>query len=90
MTITDVLTPETAAVYREELPGCLVVHLRVPLAEARRRATTRQVWLTDAEFTDLHGIDAADPPPVDHVVDVAGYSIDEQVAAVGALWASDP
>ena len=26
--ITDVLTPETAALYREELPGCRVVRLR--------------------------------------------------------------
>lgn len=89
VTIADVVTPETAAVYREELPGCLVVHLRVPLAAARRRATTRRVWLTDAEFTELHRIDAADPPAVDHSVDVAGYSLEEQVAAVGKLWALD-
>lgn len=87
--IADVLTPETAAVYREQLPNCLVVQLRVPLAEARRRATTRPVWLTDAEFTDLHCVEAANPPPVDHSVDVAAYSLDEQVAAVEALWTTD-
>lgn len=89
VTIADVLTPETAVVYREQLPSCLVVHLRVPLAEARRRATTRQVWLTEAQFTELHRIDAADPPPVDHSLDVAAYSLEEQLAAVGALWTTN-
>ena len=39
--MADVLTPATALVYRRELPDCLLVHLTVTLAEARRRAGTR-------------------------------------------------
>jgi predicted kinase len=36
--LSDVLTHETAALYRDLLPGVLVVQLRLPLPEARRRA----------------------------------------------------
>lgn len=86
--IADVVTPATADVYREQLRGCLLVHLTVTLAEAHRRATTRPVWLTEAEFDTLHRIDAETPPPADHHLDVTGYSPVEQQAAVEALWAA--
>lgn len=86
--LADVLTPTTTEVYRRELPGALLVHLVLPLAEARRRAATRRVWLTDAEFDGLHRTDAADPPPVDHRLDVAGLSPEQQQAAVEDLWAA--
>lgn len=86
--VADVVTPATAEVYRRELPGCLLVHLTVTPAEARRRAATRPVWLTDEEFDDLHRADAADPPAADHLLDVTGWSPAEQRAAVDALWAA--
>jgi len=84
--IADVLTPETSALYREMLPGCLVVHLTVPLEEAWRRAATRTVWLTDAEFIALHEADAAADLAADHVLDVGDLDADEQAAAVEAMW----
>ena len=39
--LSDVLNSETAALYRHLLPGILIVQLRLPLAEARRRANLR-------------------------------------------------
>ena len=45
--IADVVTPATAARYRSELPDCLLVRLVVTLEEARRRAATRLVYLSD-------------------------------------------
>lgn len=84
--VADVVTPATAAVYRAELPSCLLVHLRISLAGARRRAATRPVHLTDAEFVLLHGWDAADPPQSDVALEVDGLSLDEQVAAIRRCW----
>jgi hypothetical protein len=85
--VADVLTPETLAVYRERLPGCLVVRLTVPLDEARRRAATRAVWLTDEEFVALHEADGAAAPAADHVLDVSDLGLDAQAATVADLWA---
>ncbi|HET8987395.1 MAG TPA: hypothetical protein VFN43_02700 [Humibacillus sp.] len=84
--VADVLTPETLAICRELLPGCLVVHLTLPLDDARRRAASRPVWLTDEEFTDLHQTDAATDLAADHRLDVRSLSADEQAAAVERLW----
>lgn len=39
--LADVLTPATAALYREMLPGCLIVRLHLTPREARRRAGTQ-------------------------------------------------
>jgi chloramphenicol 3-O-phosphotransferase len=57
--IADVLTDDTAALYRESLPGVLILELVVDLAEARRRAAGRPVHLTPAEFRELHARQAA-------------------------------
>lgn len=38
VTLADVLTPATARIYRDLLPGCLIVHLR---NLARRRSSSR-------------------------------------------------
>ena len=86
--IADVLTPDTIAIYRRQLPGCVVVHLRLPLEEARRRAASRRVWLTDQEFTALHHADAAAELTSDHALDVRDLGVEEQVAAVERLWGS--
>jgi predicted kinase len=70
--VADVVTAPTAPVYRSLLPDCLIVHLVVPFAEARRRASTRP--------------DTDDPPDVDHRLEVAALSFQEQVDAVDDLW----
>ncbi|MEU8661267.1 hypothetical protein [Actinoplanes philippinensis] len=84
--IVDVLTPATSAIYRRMLRTCLIVHLRADLDEARRRARTRRVWLTDDEFELLHRRDQEAPPEADAVIEVAGLTVEQQVAAVAALW----
>lgn len=86
--IADVLTPATCETYRQELPGCLVVHLRISLAEARQRAASRRVYLTDAEFEWLHRQDAEDPPAVDVVLDVDGWTPGHQVWQIDSAWSA--
>ena len=83
--VADVVTPATAALYRAGLPDVLLVHLRISLAGARRRAATRPVHLTDEEFALLHGWQA-DPPPADVVLDVDGMGPEQQVAAIRRHW----
>ena len=61
-----VLTPETLQLYGRHLPGCLIVRLHALPSEARHRAGTRRVYLTDDEFEDLHKQDRCNPPPADH------------------------
>ena len=85
--IADVLTPGTLQLYRQQLPRCLIVRLHVSPVEARRRAGTRHVYLTDAEFNDLHNQDRGNPPPADHHLDVTALTIEDQTAAVAAIWA---
>jgi predicted kinase len=84
--VTDVLTPETLQLYRQQLAQCLIVRLHVAPPEARRRAGTRRVYLTDAEFEDLHNQDRDNPPPVDHHLDVTSLTIEGQAAAVADIW----
>jgi gluconate kinase len=86
--IVEVLTPETAAALRDDLPECLVVHLVVDVREARRRAATRPAWLTEQEFDHLHRRDSEDPPRVDVTLDVSTLDAPAQQAAVEAVWAS--
>lgn len=84
--VADVLTPETSGLYRQELPWCLIVHLKIGLPEAKRRAASRKVWLTDREFQMLHAADAANPPDADHQLQVDTLDVQHQVEAVGNLW----
>lgn len=86
--ITDVLTPETVATYRDLLPGCLVIGLSAPLSETRRRAATRQVWLTAAEFDALHEQDATLSRHVDATLDVAHLSAVDQAGAIERIWSA--
>src|SRR5258707_4608822 len=85
--IADVLTPDTLHLYRQQLPRCLIVRLHVTPVEARRRAGTRHVYLTDAEFDDLHNEDRGNPPSADHHLDVTALTIEDQTAAVAEIWA---
>ncbi|MET0693209.1 MAG: hypothetical protein ABWY56_04725 [Propionibacteriaceae bacterium] len=84
--IADVLTPATTQIYRDSLPGCLVVHLRISLEHARQRAATRTVYLTDDEFELLHRQDAADPPGADAVLDVDDLTLDQQLRQIRQVW----
>lgn len=89
--IADVLTPTTVELYRRDLPGCVVVHLIVTRDEASRRASTRPVWLTDAEFDALHEADASNPPDADLRLVVDDLDLAAQAAAVDTRWAqADP
>jgi hypothetical protein len=86
--ITDVLTPDTVATYRAMLPGCLVIRLSAPLSETRRRAATRHVWLTAAEFDALHNHDASRSPHVDATIDVTELNALDQTAAIERIWSA--
>ena len=85
--VTDVLTPTTAGIYRSELPGALVVRLRLDFAEAVRRAATRTLHLTEQEFAWVHQRDREDPPEAEVLLDVDGWAVGRQVAALDRLWA---
>lgn len=85
VTFADVVDPRTLQLYRELLPGVVVVRLSLRLEEAWRRASLRTVYLTDAEFDALHR-QQLEPLKVDHDVDVSRMGIDEQVQTVRRLW----
>ncbi|CAA9313352.1 MAG: hypothetical protein AVDCRST_MAG61-1886 [uncultured Friedmanniella sp.] len=85
--VTDVLTPATAEIYRTELPGVLVVRLRLDFAEAVRRASTRPVHLTEQEFAWVHRRDQDDPPDAEVLLEVDGWDVERQVAELDRLWA---
>lgn len=83
--IADLLTNETAALYRQHLPDVLVVELVVDYDEALRRAHTRPVYLTWEEFRMLHdrnkSFSAAEAR-----VEITGLSVEDSVAAIRDLW----
>ncbi len=84
--IADLLTPETGNLYRELLPGCLVVRLTAPLTETWRRSATRQRWLTDAEFESLYRQAESAPPRTQVTIDVSALDRDRQTEAVEHAW----
>jgi hypothetical protein len=84
--LADLVTQATAGMYRRHLEDLQIIRLRLPLAEARRRARRRPVHLTEREFEDLYCLDAAGAFPVDHIVDVADLDPDGQTEAVRRLW----
>jgi predicted kinase len=81
----DFVTPDSLRVYREQLPDCFVVHLAISRDGALRRAATRPVHLTDDEFDLLHRL-IETPPQADVVLDVEGFTVDEQAQAISELW----
>ena len=86
--ISDVVSVETARVYRTSLPGLVVVRLAASLAEVTHRAETRPWYLTRAEFEQLHSAETAAAIEFDHVLAVGGLSLEEQVAGAEATWAT--
>jgi predicted kinase len=85
VTLTDVVDARTLPVYRQLLPDALVVLLDVALDEAWRRARTRRVYLTDAEFETIHR-QQAQPLAVDHRIDVTCLDQGELLDRVRKLW----
>ena len=84
--LADVVSADTARLYRARLPTVLIVRLRISLEEAWRRAGQRPVHLTDDEFDRLHRTYPVDPALHDHVVDVDGLDLTAQVEAVRQVW----
>lgn len=84
--IADVVDVDTVTTYRRHLPDALIVHLLLSFEQARARAATRTVWLTDEEFAWLHQRDADRPPAVDVRLDVDDLGAAEQMAAVRDVW----
>ena len=64
----------------------LIVHLRISVGEARRRADQRPVYLTDDEFEQLHREQPAGAELYDNVVDVDGLDLAAQVGEVRRIW----
>lgn len=83
--LTDVLDAQSLAEYRRLIPDVLIVRLTVSLVEARRRARTRKVYLTDVEFETLHANQSA-PLDVDHQLDVTHLDQVQQSEHVRGLW----
>ncbi|WP_326633092.1 hypothetical protein OIE67_47780 [Nonomuraea fuscirosea] len=83
--IADVLTDDTAALYRELLPEVLIVELAVEFGEAERRAGTRPVHLTPGEFRELHERQG-EFSAGDVRVDTTGLSVRDAVARVRGIW----
>lgn len=85
VTIADVVNPTTLGLYRDLLPDVRVIRLSLSLEEARRRAAQRPVFLSDAEFEELHR-QQEEFLAVDHQLRVADLSPAAQVDAVRRLW----
>lgn len=81
----DFVTPDSLRVYREQLPDSLVIHLAISLDGALRRAATRPVHLTDDEFDLLHRL-IETPPRADVILDVDGFTLEQQTRAIAELW----
>jgi len=84
--ITDVLTPVSADLYRQLVPNCFIVRLTATVKEARRRAASRELFLTHEEFNDLHRLDRFEPPRADIHLEVEHLSPGSQARAVNDLW----
>jgi hypothetical protein len=85
---TDVLMWDTGSVYRFPRRAAAVVHLQVSLEEALRRAATRPVHLTDAEFRHLHGSERG-AEVADAHVDATRLSLAQLTTTVAELWRRD-
>lgn len=86
--VADFATPASLRIYRDELPDAFVVQLTMARPEARRRASSRRIFLTPDEFELLHDL-AATPLPVDLVVDVTRMSLERQIETLRSAWLSE-
>jgi hypothetical protein len=83
--VVDVVSDETAALYRELLEEPLIVRLAVSYREAVRRARGREVFLTWEEFRMLYEQQAA-MGAADRVVEVDGVAAERAGERLAELW----
>ncbi len=83
--LVDVLDDATAARYRELLDDPLIVQLTVCREEALRRARTRTVHLTWAEFGQLHE-QQHQFTGAEFRIDTTHLSTEETAARLVSLW----
>lgn len=83
--IVDVLSEETASLYRELLPDPLIVRLSVDYPEALRRAQTRKVHLSWDEFRALHAQQTS-LKAADVQVDTTHLSAQDTADRLMGLW----
>ncbi|GAA3598943.1 hypothetical protein GCM10022419_098280 [Nonomuraea rosea] len=85
--IVDVLTDNTAGLYRAALPDVLILKLEVDFREAARRAGTRPAYLKPEEFRALHD-QQHDFTDGDVRLDVTRLSAQDAAAQVEDIWLS--
>jgi chloramphenicol 3-O-phosphotransferase len=85
---TDALLGDAFSAYADASVPPLVVHLHVSLAEARRRAGTRRVHLTDDEFQLLHESEQG-ASVADVSIDTTDLSPEECAGKILRLWTVD-
>lgn len=82
--ITDVLTDETAALYRHLVAGIGIAQLTIAPEIALRRAEARHYQLTREEFVDLH-VQQAEHLSFDIAIDSGAFDVDEIVSRLTNL-----
>jgi hypothetical protein len=83
--LTDVVLAAPSGIYRDGGPATLIVRLDASLAETRRRAGTRPVFLTWEEFDQLHR--AAEAwTGADAVIDAENLTLGELVDEIDRVW----
>lgn len=85
VTMSDVIDAELLTLYRELVPGIMVIRLSITREMARARAQTRRVYLTDQEFETLHRQQLA-PLETDIDIEVSALTLETQIDAVRAAW----
>ena len=79
--VTDVLTHETASLYRQSIPGAAIVRLTVDFAVALERSDARGWALTRDEFETLHR-EQETYTDFDLEIDTTSIDVETLVAAV--------
>ena len=86
--VADVLTPDTAALWRTAMSGVVVVRLTASETSIREHWPDGHPFITEQERSRLHRSEAERPPTADVVIVVDGLSADAVASAVGRAWAS--
>ena len=85
--VTDVLTDETASLYRQSIPDAAIVRLTVDFAVALKRSDGRGWALTRDEFEALHR-EQETYTDFDLEIDTTAPGVDALVAALDAAFDS--
>lgn len=87
--LCDVVTGDLLSIYRDLVPGLVVIRLACDLPTAQARAGTRPVHLTAQEFRMLHQ-QQTEPLETDVELDVSRLTLEAQVDAVRRQWRDRP